>query len=163
MLPSEYFYKNLPKDRPMVTTCWIWQGSKDAYGYGQAYLAGYSRKAHRLAWQIFNGDIPSGFCICHSCDVRSCVNPLHLFLGSVADNMRDMTAKGRNIMQTSPWLAKTQFGERNGSSKLTDAQRFQIWDKRTSGVTQFELAKEFGVSQSTISKVIGRRIMKAAK
>jgi hypothetical protein len=71
--------------------CWLWEGYVRS-GYGR--LRGKS--VHRLAWEEVNGPIPAGLSICHRCDVRLCCNPEHLFLGTNADNNRDMSAKGRN-------------------------------------------------------------------
>lgn len=84
--------------------CWEWMGYLNPKGYG--VLAG-DRKgrnapkkmyylAHRLSWEIANGAIPDGKCICHHCDNRKCVRPEHLFLGTRADNTLDMIAKGRH-------------------------------------------------------------------
>ena len=78
--------------------CWLWQGAiRNGYGVVQVGThakprAGY---VHRLMFAAATGEaIPSGFDVCHTCDVRSCVNPAHLFLGTRLDNMRDSKAKG---------------------------------------------------------------------
>ena len=73
--------------------CWLWQGSKDADGYGRAFHA--KRLAHRVSYEEFIGPIPEGLSALHRCDVRCCVNPEHLFLGTQQDNMKDMYIKGR--------------------------------------------------------------------
>ncbi len=74
--------------------CWLWQGSLTPLGYGQFSYLG-DQRAHRASWRIFCGEIPSGMFVLHRCDVRNCVNPEHLFLGTQADNIRDKVAKGR--------------------------------------------------------------------
>ncbi len=76
--------------------CWIFAGATNR-GYGQLTIAGETHKAHRLAWEIANNqNVPAGLFVCHRCDVRSCVNPAHLFVGTHDDNMTDMIAKGRD-------------------------------------------------------------------
>jgi hypothetical protein len=79
--------------------CVLWTGSRNG-GYGElwAALPGQSNrkvKAHRAAWTVANGQIPPGMQVLHRCDTPPCINPEHLFLGTQADNVRDMDAKGR--------------------------------------------------------------------
>lgn len=77
--------------------CWTWQMGRTLFGYGRVKVAGLGeRKAHRYVWELTNGPIPHGMLILHRCDVPPCVNPSHLFLGTHADNMADMHAKGRH-------------------------------------------------------------------
>jgi len=76
--------------------CWLWLGRVDPdSGYGQFSLNDRITRAHRAAWLLYRGDIPAGRLVLHRCDVRCCVNPNHLFLGSHKDNMRDCITKGR--------------------------------------------------------------------
>lgn len=80
--------------KPSDDGCWIWQLSKfKTTGYGK--FRGYV--AHRASWMAFRGPIPEGLCVLHRCDVRACVNPAHLFLGTQQENLRDMTEKGRAV------------------------------------------------------------------
>lgn len=77
--------------------CWLWRGAVKQGGlpYGRFRLWGKIVKAHRAAWLLFVGPIPAGRCGLHRCDVPRCVSPAHLFLGTIADNVADMLAKGR--------------------------------------------------------------------
>lgn len=76
--------------------CWRWQKAIQPNGYGATTHKDKRISAHRLSYIAFKGDIPEGMCVCHVCDVRDCVNPDHLFLGTNSDNMQDMINKGRH-------------------------------------------------------------------
>jgi len=91
--------------------------------------------AHRFSWELAYGPIPAGMCVCHICDNPSCVRPSHLFLGTQADNMRDMDIKGRG---------------RDNRKILTEAQITAI---RKDNRLQREIAADYGVDQSTINKI----------
>jgi hypothetical protein len=75
--------------------CWLWRGARHHTGYGVIGVDRRQRRAHRVAYEMAHGPIPAGAVVCHSCDTPPCVNPSHLFVGTVADNNRDMMAKGR--------------------------------------------------------------------
>ena len=80
--------------------CWLWEGARSDVNYGlhwtdEKRLEG----AHRFSYRLHHGDIPSGLMVCHHCDNPPCVNPEHLFMGTVLDNMRDMIRKGRGAHQ----------------------------------------------------------------
>ena len=75
-----------------LTGCHIWHGAGHAHGYGCLRYQGRHQQAHRLAWSLKNGPIPKGMILCHRCNVRRCVNPDHLALGTRADNNADTKA-----------------------------------------------------------------------
>lgn len=75
--------------------CWIWKGALDEYGYGKYKVEGKTKKAHRVAYEIFLEKIPPGKIVCHMCDNPQCVNPHHLWTGTQKDNMQDRSKKGR--------------------------------------------------------------------
>jgi len=132
--------------------CWIWVGHRDQKGYGRIRTDPHSVgrghiHAHRAAWELTNGPIPDGFCVCHHCDNPPCVNPKHLFLGTKKDNTQDSIAKDRFTI-----------GERNGMAKLTQKQVDQIRVLLSCGATQREVASWYGVSEANISLIkVGAR------
>ena len=80
----------------MTDSCWLWKaGLRGKAGYGAFKLNGKIISAHRFSYEIHKGEIPNGVFVCHSCDIRKCVNPNHLFLGSPKDNWKDGFDKGR--------------------------------------------------------------------
>lgn len=87
------------------TGCWLWlSGTNNGYGILSLYEV-YGRRtvlAHRASWEFHRGPIPEGLCVLHRCDTPPCINPAHLFLGTIADNTHDMIAKGRAAWQRRP-------------------------------------------------------------
>lgn len=75
--------------------CWIWQGSLRNDGYGRFYIKPKYYGAHRIAYEIYKGEIPPTFVVRHRCDNPLCVNPQHLELGTRKDNVDDMYIRGR--------------------------------------------------------------------
>lgn len=79
----------------ITDSCWVWNGSRSSKGYGVFWSCGKNNLAHRISFQLFNGPIQEKLMVCHSCDVRDCVNPDHLWIGTAFDNVRDAINKGR--------------------------------------------------------------------
>tara|TARA_R110000868_G_scaffold45878_2_gene151968 strand:- start:330 stop:872 length:543 start_codon:yes stop_codon:yes gene_type:complete len=80
-----------------TSSCWLWSGSLNKNGYG-LFRPTYKTRvlAHRFSYLLVRGPFSLSTCVLHTCDVRNCVNPTHLFLGTRADNIKDMVAKGRH-------------------------------------------------------------------
>lgn len=133
--------------------CWEWTGSRDASGYGRTGKATYGQsKAHRVSWEIANGEIPDGVHVCHSCDNPPCVRPDHLFLSDHAGNMADKAAKDRAFR-----FARND----NPSAKLTEEEALVVVDLCSRGVRQKDIGSQFGITQAAVS-YIWTRAKKAA-
>lgn len=147
--------------------CWIWLAGKDRKGYGKFSLGGKydangNRRntmvsAHRISYELAHGAIPEhddfhGMCVLHRCDNPGCVNPDHLFLGTNEDNVHDMLTKGRNA--TNPNL-----GSAHAMAILNESQVRELHSRyQSGGITQAELATEYGVSLSTINHIMTGRL-----
>ena len=127
--------------------CWEWKGGRDKGGYGKLKLAGVWYKSHRIAYFLFDPTFDQSLLICHQCDNPSCVNPNHLFVGTSADNMRDMKEKGRDCGN------KIRGGSLNPGAKLSEKDVIEIRSMYP-GTTQIEIAKKFGIHQATVSEII---------
>jgi hypothetical protein len=88
----------MPSHAQHLGPCWVWTGARIGFGYGQMSLSGKSARVHRLMLERKLGRrLVSGECALHHCDNPSCVNPEHLFPGTLQDNARDKCAKGRQV------------------------------------------------------------------
>lgn len=124
-------------------SCWLWLGYIDKDGYGQLSVNDRSQRAHRMSWEAHVGPIPTDMQVLHTCDVRACINPNHLFLGTNVDNMIDRNSKGR-----------AAAGERHGQRVLTESDVRTIRRRFRHGETQTAIAKAYGVDQTTVSRVV---------
>lgn len=121
--------------------CWLWTGGLISTGYGKMRHKGKMQRAHRVSYELHRGPIPTGMKVCHRCDVPTCVNPDHLFLGTDMDNAQDREAKGRGNQPK---------GERNRWAKLTAKQVGEIRAKKAEGQTARRIGLEYGISHRTV-------------
>lgn len=101
------------------------------------------RLVHRLAYEAYVGPIPTGLHVLHKCDVRSCCNPHHLFVGTAKDNMQDCKKKGRS---SNPPVG--------ANFKTTTEQRLLIKKRRLAGESAKKLAEEFGIDQTRVHQIV---------
>jgi len=133
--------------------CIEWIHVKDSDGYGLSGVKSKDKgwevvRAHRLVYALTVSPIPASLMVLHRCDNPCCVNPVHLMLGTAADNLHDSMKKGRFHGPT---------GELNGQSKLTKDQVLEIrkrYQWKVKGQHMYDLAREFGVKPSTIHNII---------
>jgi hypothetical protein len=132
---------------PEIGRCWTWLGTKKhGNSYGNFRLGhistGDRRKsgAHRVAWEIANGESPGAMLVLHKCDNPQCVNPSHLFLGTQLDNVVDKISKGRH-----------SHGGAHARAKLTESA---VADARASGISPAKLAKLLSMNESVIRKML---------
>ena len=157
--------------------CWLWRGGVSTSGYGHFGVGYRQYSAHRFSFYLSHQDLPVEMCVCHRCDVKICVNPHHLFLGSLADNNRDMAIKGRQAAgdrhpsRTRPEClargdrsgARTHperkaRGEQTNSAKLTVVEVLELRRVRQEvGMSYARLAARFGISQTQARRVAQRQ------
>lgn len=127
--------------------CWEWKGVLNNDGYGIFNYGKNTSGAHRVSYELFYGIlIPKGICVCHHCDNPSCVRPSHLFLGTIADNVKDKVKKGRQ--------SSLKY-ENHGMAKLTWIQVREIRRLyNEDNYTLDKLSKIFLVNCQNISSII---------
>lgn len=131
--------------------CWLWTGPYYPNGYGRITSKGKEILAHRLSYKLYKGQIEEGKVVMHTCDVRCCVNPDHLKVGTQKENLHDMYDKGRRI----------QTGEHNHRAKLTEKEVKEIRTKYRKGVITYkQLGEEYNVTGDLIGYIINHKIWK---
>ena len=140
------FMKKVDKNGPVMphmdTECWTWLAAKNAKGYGKFLFNGENSLAHRVSCTLHNIKIPSGMCACHKCDNRACVNPEHIFIGTILDNTMDMVKKGRQRG------GNGLYGETNKQSKITEDDVKYIRNHPNTPLPK--LAEKFNVGKGNI-------------
>lgn len=158
----------LHETQPHLGPCWLWTAGKWGRGYGAFSLRNSQIKSHRLSYLINVGPIPAETpFVLHSCDVRLCCNPTHLFLGTYADNCHDMCSKGRHKVAKGDdhyfrkHPEKAAKGTELPQAKLTETVvrviRSAVFTK---DFTQHDLAVSLGVTDGSISMILNRKTWK---
>jgi hypothetical protein len=140
--------------------CWLWKLGKFKQGYGWYWFRNKNIKVHRLAYAVFNKDFDDILHVLHKCDIRHCINPKHLFLGTNADNMADRNAKGRQAKgEKNARFKKGHLfvGEKSPHVKLCEQEVVEILAKREVGLSYREIAKRYNVSLGAIQGIVQGR------
>jgi hypothetical protein len=166
--PNVRFWRGVNKDGPIHPVhgqCWVWTLGLFENGYGAFWVGDRQKRAHRYSWEVHVGPIPKGKRILHRCDNPCCVNPKHLFVGTDADNIADMVAKGRHPHgETHGSVTKPEArprGEGHGMAKLTDEdvreiRRLYRWRSKEFGT--YGLANRYNVTQHLIVLILQGKI-----
>jgi len=137
-------------EKGQLDDCWPWLAGKLRAGYGIFHISHRKpRLAHRMMWELENGQIPAGLDVLHKCDNPPCVNPNHLFLGTQRDNGQDMARKGRSYRGPRPWCRKFFDMEIEAIRKMRD----EDWPFRT-------IAKQFDCNESSIRQICSHKSYK---
>ncbi len=138
---DKYIERLLDGIEELETGCIEWKRAKNSEGYGYLWNGKFNERVHRMSYKLFNGSIPDGKIILHSCDNPSCCNPKHLKIGTRAENNKDRAIKNRN---------RNQQGEKNNMSKLSSEEVLQI---RNSKKSENVLGSKYGVSRALIGNI----------
>lgn len=133
------------------TGCWLWLGNVLKTGYGHVWYENKTRRVHKVVYELTKGEVPNGLYVCHKCDIRSCVNPAHLYAGTPQNNMDDRSARGR----------QSRFpGESHPMAKLNNEQVLQIREMAADKIPDRIIATEFGISWISVYYIRTKRLWK---
>jgi predicted XRE-type DNA-binding protein len=127
------------KTELMESGCHEWRSTLHRGGYGKFWFNGKQSPAHRVAWELLVGEIPEGSWVLHKCDNRKCVNPEHLYLGDAKQNKLD-------TIERCDW-----YGNMQVSFDTIKEIRARY---ENGGVTQQQLADEYGIHQTQVSRLV---------
>jgi hypothetical protein len=139
---AEAFWAKVDQGDP--TECWPWRGYVAPSGHGQTMLQYVPMYAHRKAWILTHGRIRSGLCVNHRCDNKLCCNPMHMYLGTRADNMIDRWTEA----------PPEERGQRPHRTALTPIQLGELYEMRAAGAKLQECAEKFGVHVATVCRYV---------
>lgn len=146
------FWEKAVQDRD--TGCLIWSGGLNRDGYGRFRFNGIRYLSHRLAWILIKGEISEGLLVCHKCNNPPCINPLHLKLGTDADNQAYSYECGRSVDPPK------HEGETHPSAKLTEQGVVLLRRMMEEGCSNVEISRLVGVNHQTVSKIRHRKLWK---
>jgi len=134
----------LSKTKQLENGCWSWSGSFFSSGYAQFWQGKKARKASRVSWELFRGEIPVGLYVLHRCDNKECVNPDHLHLGDHSQNMREASERGRH-----------HSGPRHYAFRRTEELTNKVRELRRSGWLIKNIRAHLGIGHGTYWRCMG--------
>lgn len=141
------FFQTLTQIKITKNGCWRAKGKWRVKEYAYIWFNKKLWRMHRLSYILFHGILPIDLFVCHKCDVRDCINPDHLFMGTALDNGRDNALKGRSAK-----------GSQNGNSKLIERNIKEIKSLYKLGMTSGELGRYYNVDRTLIWQIIVNKI-----
>lgn len=137
-----------------LSGCHLWTGSVNKFGYGKLSVGPQKWKlAHRISYELNKGKILEDKSVLHQCDVPSCVNPDHLYLGDYKQNALDREKRNRG---------NHVFGENHGRNKLSSQSVYKIREQYKTGKFSFrQLGKIYGVDGKTIADIVRNKLWKS--
>lgn len=129
-------------------TCWLWGGAISKNGYGTVRYNYVYKGAHVVAWEMFFGLVPFGKQLNHTCHIRNCVNPFHMYVGTQLQNLQDMWGRGKGLLR----------GENHPNSKLSDDDADKV---RRDPRPLRQIATEYKVSTTLVSMIKNGKVRKS--
>lgn len=141
-----YLMKTVEKQ---INGCWLSKTSIRKDGYSSLKRENKEILAHRLSYQLHKNKIPKDKLVCHTCDVRNCINPDHLYLGNDSINALDRQKRNKSC---------SQIGEKNHRAKLSKEDVINIRKKLNNGISQKQISSEYKISKTTVSLIKLRKL-----